>query len=127
MQTITTVLMWRYILVCIEHAYLSRDRDKWTPNVSFVTSSSVLLMLDKFSKCQPFEGLNQIAYLDDWALLEINCVNVLFGIVEDLETNTACLPVTRGAKVCLVLEHLNFDTWKEKLAWHDCSTSTFTG
>ena len=57
-----------------------------------------------------------MAYLDDWTSIEINHVNVLSGIVEDLETNTARLPVTRGAKVWLVLECLKFDTWKEKLA-----------
>ena len=57
-----------------------------------------------------------MAYLDDWALLEINHINALSGAVEDLEANTVRLPVTGGAKVCLVLECLKFDTWKEKLA-----------
>ncbi|KAF7838124.1 AUGMIN subunit 8-like [Senna tora] len=41
---------------------------------------------------------DQIAYLDDWALLERNHVDALSGAVVDLEANTLRLPVTGGAK-----------------------------
>jgi len=44
-----------------------------------------------------------MAYLDDWAALESNHVDALSGAVEDLEANTLRLPLTGGAKVCMVL------------------------
>jgi hypothetical protein len=47
--------------------------------------------------------LIQIAYLDDWALLEKDHIDSLSGAVEDLEASTLRLPVTGGAKVCFVL------------------------
>jgi hypothetical protein len=52
--------------------------------------------------------LIQIAYLDDWALLEKDHIDSLSGAVEDLEASTLRLPVTSGAKVCFVLK----DDWK---------------
>ncbi|KAJ6923631.1 hypothetical protein NC652_017069 [Populus alba x Populus x berolinensis] len=41
---------------------------------------------------------DQIAYLDDWALLEKDHIDSLSGAVEDLEASTLRLPVTGGAK-----------------------------
>ncbi|KAM7267421.1 hypothetical protein ACFE04_009587 [Oxalis oulophora] len=41
---------------------------------------------------------DQMAYLDDWELLERDHVNSLTGCVEDLEASTLRLPVTGGAK-----------------------------
>lgn len=43
-----------------------------------------------------------MTYLDDWATLENSHVDALSGAVEDLEANTLRLPLTGGAKVCLV-------------------------
>lgn len=40
--------------------------------------------------------------LDDWAALEIDHVDALSGAVEDLEANTLRLPLTGGARVCMV-------------------------
>ncbi|KDP38706.1 hypothetical protein JCGZ_04059 [Jatropha curcas] len=40
----------------------------------------------------------QMAYLDDWTLLERDHVNSLSGALEDLEATTLRVPVTRGAK-----------------------------
>ncbi|KAI9125900.1 hypothetical protein K1719_003318 [Acacia pycnantha] len=47
---------------------------------------------------------DQIAYLDDWALLERDHINALSGAIEDLEANTVRLPVTGRAKADM--EHL---------------------
>lgn len=47
---------------------------------------------------------DQIAYIDDWALLERDHVNALSGAIEDLEANTLRLPVTGRAKADM--EHL---------------------
>lgn len=41
---------------------------------------------------------DQLAYLDDWALLERDHVSSLAGAVEDLEASTLRLPVTGGAR-----------------------------
>ncbi|KAJ6362135.1 hypothetical protein OIU78_002525 [Salix suchowensis] len=41
---------------------------------------------------------DQIAYLDDWALLEKDHIDSLSGAVEDLEASTLRLPMTGGAK-----------------------------
>ncbi|KAJ7955665.1 QWRF motif-containing protein 8-like [Quillaja saponaria] len=41
---------------------------------------------------------NQMAYLDDWALLEQDHIDALSGAVEDLEASTLRLPVTGGAR-----------------------------
>ncbi|KAG8639456.1 AUGMIN subunit 8 [Manihot esculenta] len=41
---------------------------------------------------------DQMAYLDDWALLEKDHLNSLSGALEDLEATTVRLPVTSGAK-----------------------------
>ncbi|GMY35595.1 AUGMIN subunit 8 [Fagus crenata] len=41
---------------------------------------------------------NQMAYLDDWALLESDHIESLSGAVEDLEASTIRLPVTAGAR-----------------------------
>ncbi|XP_011018059.1 PREDICTED: QWRF motif-containing protein 8 [Populus euphratica] len=42
--------------------------------------------------------IDQITYLDDWALLERDHINSLSEAVEDLEASTLRLPVTSGAK-----------------------------
>ncbi|XP_065849624.1 AUGMIN subunit 8-like [Euphorbia lathyris] len=41
---------------------------------------------------------NQMAHLDDWALLEMDHVSSLSGALEDLEATTLRIPVTGGAK-----------------------------
>ncbi|OMP01632.1 hypothetical protein CCACVL1_03046 [Corchorus capsularis] len=41
---------------------------------------------------------NQMAYLNDWALLERDHISSLAGAVEDLEASTLRLPVTGGAR-----------------------------
>ncbi|KAI4335527.1 hypothetical protein L6164_014165 [Bauhinia variegata] len=41
---------------------------------------------------------DQIPYLDDWALLEIDHIDALSRAVADLEANTLRLPITGGAK-----------------------------
>lgn len=41
---------------------------------------------------------NQMAYLDDWALIERDHSNSLSGAIEDLEASTLRLPVTGGAR-----------------------------
>ncbi|KAM7252669.1 hypothetical protein ACFE04_008178 [Oxalis oulophora] len=41
---------------------------------------------------------NQVAYLDEWSLLETDHMNSLSGCLEDLEASTIRLPVTGGAK-----------------------------
>ncbi|KAJ8747609.1 hypothetical protein K2173_014471 [Erythroxylum novogranatense] len=49
---------------------------------------------------------DQMAYLDDWALLEVDHIKSLSGAVEDLESSTLRLPVTGGAKA--EIESLKF-------------------
>lgn len=44
-------------------------------------------------------GFIQIAYLDDWAVLERDHIAALSGAVEDLEANTLRLPVAGRARV----------------------------
>lgn len=46
--------------------------------------------------------MTQMAYLDDWAVLESDHIDALSGAVEDLEASTLRLPLTGGAKVCVV-------------------------
>jgi len=46
--------------------------------------------------------MKQMAYLDDWAVLERGHIDALSGTVEDLEASTLRLPLTGGAKVCMV-------------------------
>lgn len=41
----------------------------------------------------------QMAYLNDWSLLERDHLSSLSGAVEDLEASTIRLPVTGGARV----------------------------
>ena len=48
-----------------------------------------------------------MTYLDQWAVLESDHVDVLSGAIEDLEASTLRLPVTGGAKVCLVFEFVD--------------------
>lgn len=43
-----------------------------------------------------------MTYLDDWAVIETDHVDALSGAIEDLEASTLRLPLTGGAKVCLV-------------------------
>jgi hypothetical protein len=40
----------------------------------------------------------QMAYLEEWSLLERDYADSLSGIVEALTTTILCLPVTDGAK-----------------------------
>ncbi|KAK7411551.1 hypothetical protein VNO78_02985 [Psophocarpus tetragonolobus] len=47
---------------------------------------------------------DQMTYLDDWAVLEIDHIDALTGAVEDLEASTLRLPVIGGAMVDI--EHL---------------------
>ncbi|CAJ1944866.1 unnamed protein product [Sphenostylis stenocarpa] len=47
---------------------------------------------------------DQMAYLDDWAVLESGHIDALSGAVEDLEASTLRLPLTGGAKADI--EHL---------------------
>ena len=47
--------------------------------------------------------MTQMAYLDDWAVLESDHIDSLSGAVEDLEASTLRLPLTGGAKVCVVV------------------------
>ncbi|KAK7329905.1 hypothetical protein VNO77_24087 [Canavalia gladiata] len=47
---------------------------------------------------------DQMAYLDDWAVLESDHVDALSGAAEDLEASTLRLPLTGGAKADI--EHL---------------------
>lgn len=42
----------------------------------------------------------QMAYLDDWAVLESDHIAAFSGAMEDLEASTLRLPVTGGARVC---------------------------
>ena len=44
-----------------------------------------------------------MAYLDDWAVLERDHVDALSRAVKDLEASTLRLPVTGGAKVCMLV------------------------
>lgn len=41
-----------------------------------------------------------MAYLDEWAFLEMDHISSLSGAVEDLEASTLRLPVSGGARVC---------------------------
>ena len=53
--------------------------------------------------------MTQMAYLDDWAVLESDHIDSLSGAVEDLEASTLRLPLTGGAKVCMVVSVLLVD------------------
>lgn len=44
----------------------------------------------------------QMAYLDDWAVLERDHASSLSGLVEDLEASTVRVPLTGGARVLYV-------------------------
>ena len=50
--------------------------------------------------------MTQMAYLDDWAVLQSDHIDALSGAVEDLEASTLRLPLTGGAKVCMVVSVL---------------------
>lgn len=84
--------------------------------ITFLLQFSILS--NAFLKCWPFT-MEQMAYLNDWALLESDHVNALTGAIEDLKAGTLRLPVTGRARVCIAAKCLlvqYLETWKEALA-----------
>ncbi|XP_027330451.1 AUGMIN subunit 8-like isoform X2 [Abrus precatorius] len=107
-------LQWRFVNARAEDVFYiqSATVEQTLYNVWRTTLSTWESIIRKRSNLQQLQlelKLNyilndQMAYLDDWAVLESDHVDALSGAVEDLEASTLRLPLTGGAKADI--EHL---------------------
>ncbi|KAF6173519.1 hypothetical protein GIB67_042649 [Kingdonia uniflora] len=79
------------------------DQHRWPKNTTFELRDSVVIKRINLQQLRQELKLNivlneQIAYLDDWALLEKEHLTSISGDPEALEACTLCLPVTSGAR-----------------------------
>ncbi|RZB55680.1 AUGMIN subunit 8-like isoform X1 [Glycine soja] len=107
-------LQWRFVNAQAEDVFYIQNvtAEKSLYNVWHTTLSiweSIIRKRINLQQLQLELKLNsilndQMAYLDDWAVLESDHIDSLSGAVEDLEASTLRLPLTGGAKADI--EHL---------------------
>ncbi|RZC25948.1 hypothetical protein D0Y65_004575 [Glycine soja] len=107
-------LQWRFVNAQAEDVFYIQNvtAEKSLYNVWHTTLSiweSIIRKRINLQQLQLELKLNsilndQMAYLDDWAVLESDHIDALSGAVEDLEASTLRLPLTGGAKADI--EHL---------------------